>query len=219
MCWFTVCTPPMPALEHLPEEHIYRAYGIYLLSSQHRLIRRLKRSYAPAVHGNKAWRASFLLMDYLLHNPLRRGARVMEIGCGWGPGAVFCAHRFKARVTGLDMDKNVFPYLEVIAALNAVKVASLEASFSDLSGERLGREHALVGSDICFWDHMVRPLFDFAQRGIDNGVKRVVIADPGRPTFYKLADYCTRRDWRVTLKSWYATEPSRTTGEVLEIQP
>ena len=87
----------MPELEHLPEDHIYQAYGMYLLSSQHRLIRRLKRVYEPSIHGNKMWKASFLLMDYLLHNPVRRGVRVMELGCGWGPGAVFCAHRFRVQ--------------------------------------------------------------------------------------------------------------------------
>ena len=209
----------MPELEHLPEEHIYQAYGMYLLSSQHRLIRRLKRVYEPSIHGNKTWRASFLLMDYLLHNPVRRGMRVMELGCGWGPGAVFCARRFKARVTGLDMDKNVFPYMEVIAALNGVEVAPLEANFNNLSEDALAREQLLIGSDICFWDSMVQPLFELVRRGIGSGVKRIVFSDPGRPTFYELADLCAKQDWRTTLREWYAVEPTRTTGEVLEIRP
>ena len=118
----------MPELERIPEEHIYRAYGIYLLTSQHRLIRRLKRVYEPSIHGNKAWRASFLLMDYLLHNP--PGGRARH-GPGWrlgGAGGVFCARRFKARVTGVDLDSNVFPFLEVIAALNDVKVTPMRAT-------------------------------------------------------------------------------------------
>ena len=49
----------MPELERLPEEHIYRAYGVYLLTSQHRIIRRLKRVYEPSAHGNKAWWRAF----------------------------------------------------------------------------------------------------------------------------------------------------------------
>ena len=209
----------MPALERMPEEHIYQAYGIYLLTSQHRLVRRLKRAYEPSIHGNRAWRSSFLLMDYLLHNPPRRGARGMELGCGWGPGAVFCARRFKAKMTGLDLDKDVFPYLEVIAALNDVTVDPLQANFNSLTTERLGREYMLIGSDICFWDSMVKPLFEVVERAMAGGVKRVVIADPGRPTFYELADRCAKRDWRTTLKEWYAVEPSRTVGEVLEVRP
>ena len=210
---------PMPELERLPEEHIYQAYGIYLLTSQHRLIRRLKRVYEPSIHGNRAWKASFLLMDYLLHNPLRRGARVMELGCGWGPAAVFCARRFNAKVTGLDLDKDVFPFLEVLATLNDVCVTPQQANFNGLSGERLGKEYALIGSDICFWDSMVEPLFGVVGRAVDGGAKRIVIADPGRPTFYELADRCAKQDWRVTLREWYAVEPSRTTGEVLEVRP
>ena len=55
----------MPRIERLPEPNVYPAYGIYLLQSQHRLIRRLKRLYEPSVHGHKTWGASFLLMDYL----------------------------------------------------------------------------------------------------------------------------------------------------------
>ena len=209
----------MPALERMPEEHIYQAYSVYLLTSQHRLIRRLKRAYEPSIHGNRAWRSSFLLMDYLLHNPPRRGARGMELGCGWGPGAVFCARRFKAKMTGLDLDKNVFPYLEVIAALNDVTVDPLQANFNSLTAERLGREYMLIGSDICFWDSMVKPLFEVVERAMAGGVKRIVIADPGRPTFYELADRCAKREWRTTLKEWYAVEPSRTVGEVLEVRP
>ncbi len=209
----------MPQLERMPEEHVYQAYGIYLLASQHRLIRRLKRAYEPTIHGNRAWRASFLLMDYLLHNPLRQGARVMELGCGWGAAGVFCARRFKAKVTGLDLDKNVFPYLEVVAALNDVEVSPLEGNFNNLTTARLGEEHMLVGSDICFWDSLVKPLLALVERAVQAGVERVVIADPGRPTFYELADFCANREWRTTLKEWYAVEPSRSTGEVLEVRP
>ena len=209
----------MPQLERMPEEHVYQAYGIYLLTSQHRLIRRLKRAYEPAIHGNKAWRSSFLLMDYLLHNPPRRGARVMDLGCGWGPGAVFCAKRFKSKVTGLDLDKNVFPYLEVIAALNDVEISPMEANFNNLEATRLGEEYMLMGSDICFWDSMVKPLFELVERAVQGGVTRVVVADPGRPTFYELADRCAKQRWRTQLTEWYAVEPSRTTGEVLEVRP
>ena len=117
------------------------------------------------------------------------------------------------------MDKNVFPYMEVIAALNGVEVAPLEANFNNLSEDALAQEQLLIGSDICFWDSMVKPLFELLRRGIGSGVKRIVLSDPGRPTFYELADLCAKEDWRTTLREWYAVEPSRTTGEVLEIRP
>lgn len=209
----------MPSLERMPEAHIYQAYGIYLLGAQHRLIRRLKRVSEPTIHGNKAWKSSFLLMDYLLHAPPRRGARAMELGCGWGAAAVFCARHFKLRMTGVDLDRHVFPFLEVVAALNEVEVTPLKGDFGSLRTERLGAEYMLIGSDICFWDSLIQPLVGVVERAMAGGVRRVVIADPGRPTFYELADFCAKRGWRTTLQAWYATDPSRTTGEVLEVRP
>lgn len=211
----------MPRALQLPEPNIRQAYGISLLTSRHRFIRRLRRLYKPSVHGNKAWRASYLLMDYLLYRPPPPGARIMELGCGWGPAAVFCARHFGARVTGVDIDDDVFPYLEVTAALNHVEVEPLKADFATLDGDRLGREHLLIGADICFWDRMVRPMADLVARAMAAGVARIVIADPGRPTFYALAQRCARagrqRGWAVHLTSWYATEPTRSNGDVLEV--
>jgi predicted nicotinamide N-methyase len=207
----------MPRLERFPEPFVYSAYGIYLLQSQHRLVRSLRRVYEPSVHGHKTWQSSFLLMDYLLEHPIRRGSRVMEIGCGWGPASVFCAKRFGARVTGVDMDKDVFPYMEVLAALNDVEIATLQSRFEDLSVARLTGQRVLIGSDICFWTKLVRPLFNLVQRAFRAGVQRVIITDPGRPTFYELADLCATK-FDAQLKDWYAVEPSRVTGEVREVR-
>ena len=89
----------MPALEEMPEEHVYQAHGIYLLTSQHRVIRRLKRVFEPAIHGNKAWRASFLLMDYLLHHPPRMREDEQEFARLNAANLMFCedaARRLKA---------------------------------------------------------------------------------------------------------------------------
>lgn len=208
----------MPRVERMPEPHVYAAYGIYLLQSQHRLMRQLRRIYEPSVHGHKTWDSSFLLMDYLLEHPLRRGSRVMEIGCGWGPASVFCARRFGAKVTGVDIDKDVFPFLNVIAALNDVTIEPLVSRFEDLTTARLAKERVLVGSDICFWTKLVKPLYNLIQRAMRAGVKRVIIADPGRPTFYELAEKC-RAKYHVDLIEWYAVEPNRATGEILEVRP
>jgi predicted nicotinamide N-methyase len=207
----------MPRVEQFPEPHVYQAYGIYLLQTQHRLVRSLKSAFEPSVHGHKTWQSSFILMDYLLAHPLRRGTRVMEIGCGWGPASVFCAKRFGARVTGVDIDRDVFPYLEVLAALNDVEVETLQSRFEDLGASRLSGQRVLIGSDICFWTKLVRPLFNLVQRAFRAGVKRVVITDPGRPTFYELADLCASR-FDAELVEWYAVEPNRVSGEVLDVR-
>ncbi|HEY5678903.1 MAG TPA: methyltransferase [Pseudomonadales bacterium] len=208
----------MPKLEQLPEPNIYQAYGIYLLESKHRLIRRLKKAYQPSVHGHKTWKASFLLMDYLQHRPIAKKSRVMEIGCGWGPGSIFCAKRFKARVTAVDVDREVFPFLEVLAELNDVKLKPLVSRFEKLDADCLGRQDVLIGSDVCFWDNMVKPLSRLINKSLDSGVQRVILTDPGRPTFYEVCDLAAKRH-KVELNSWYATEPDYCSGEVVEIRP
>ena len=207
----------MPRIERLPEPHVYPAYGIYLLQSQHRLIRRLKRLYEPSVHGHKTWGSSFLLMDYLEHEPMRKKARVMEIGCGWGPAAIYCAKAFDAKVTGVDMDPDVFPFMEVLAALNDVDVESLVSKYEDLTAKQLTGQKLLIGSDICFWDKLVKPLSKLVTRALKSGVERVIIADPGRPTFYELADLCSKKH-DVSLQEWFAVQPNHFTGEILEIR-
>lgn len=208
----------MPKLERMPEDHIYQAYGIYLLRSQHRLIRRLKKRYRPSVHGHKTWNASFLLMDYLDHKPIAKGTKVLEIGCGWGPASVYCASRFKAKVTGLDIDREVFPFLDVLAELNGVKVKRLVSKFENLKTKQLAGFHTIVGSDVCFWDSMVKPLYQLVNRAMKAGTQRFIITDPGRPTFYELADMCSKK-FKVKLSEWYAVEPERFEGEIVEITP
>lgn len=206
----------MPKLELMPEEHMYRAYGVYVLKAEHDLIRRLKQTYKPSVHGHKTWRSSFLLMDYLTERPIPKGAKVMEIGCGWGQAAVFCASRFKAKVTGLDMDEDVFPFLELMADLNSVTVEPLKCKFQNLTAKQLGAHHTIVGSDICFWNNLVEPLQGLVARAFRGGTQRIVIADPGRTPFRKLVDICAGK-YKVSLTDWYAVEPDRYEGEVVEI--
>ena len=207
----------MPKLEAMPENHMYKAYGIYLLKSQHRVIRRLKKRYQPSVHGHRTWNSSFLLMDYLDARPIRKGARVLEIGCGWGAASVFCARRFNARATGLDIDRDVFPFMEVLAELNDVEVEPLGRKFENLTSSQLGGYHTIIGSDICFWDSLVKPLQRLVARAFRGGARRFVITDPGRPTFYEFVDLC-RNKYKVRLTEWYAVEPERFEGEVVEIR-
>ncbi|NJN52677.1 MAG: hypothetical protein HC809_13885 [Gammaproteobacteria bacterium] len=98
-----------------------------------------------------------------------------------------------------------------------MEIKTLQSSFEELTGKRLGQESVLIGSDICFWTKMVKPLYHLVQRAMRAGVKRVIIADPGRPTFYELAELC-RKKYHVELAEWYAVEPNRATGEVMEIR-
>ena len=208
----------MPRLERVPEPNIEYVYGIFLLNHKHKLIRALKKRYQPMVHGHKTWGSSFLVMDYLTHTGVKKGTRTLELGCGWGSLSVFCADRFTADVTAVDLDPAVFPYVEVFAEINDVKVDTRKADFTKLKSADLGQHGLIVGSDICFWDSLVAPLARLVNRAIKGGTERIVISDPGRPTFYEFCDTVAKRH-KVELQEWYAIEPERFEGEIVEIRP
>ena len=208
----------MPKLIRVPEAHVEYAYGIYLLSTKHRLIKALKKRYQPSIHGHKTWGSSFLLMDYLSHNGIQRGAKAAEIGSGWGGLSVFCAREFNAKMRAIDLDPHVFPFVDVLADLNNVNVKTQMADFTKLKGKELGGYSYLLGGDICFWDSLVDPLCRMVNRAMKSGVKRVVIADPGRPTFYEFCDRMVAKH-DAKLVEWYAIEPERFEGEVIDIRP
>ncbi|WP_250460955.1 class I SAM-dependent methyltransferase [Microbulbifer litoralis] len=152
-------------------------------------IRKLRREAGePALHGNKFWKSSCLMMDYLQRTPLEKGARVLDIGCGWGLGGIFCAKRFGARVTGLDADPSVFPFVHYHAGLNRVSVDTWRCRYEKVSRADLAGFDAVIGTDICFWDKLENPLYNLTRRALQAGVQRVVLADPGRPPFRSLAE-------------------------------
>ncbi len=206
----------MPEQLDIPDPNVYVAYGVYFLKVKHKFVQRLKKSHQPGAHGYRTWGTSFVLMDYLQHYPPGTRSRVMDVGCGWAPVGVFCARRFKASVIGADMDSQVAPYMDLLAALNDVNVVKLTAKFERITTKQLGDMDLVVGSDICFWDEMVNPLFNLIQRAMRGGVPRVVIADPGRAPFFKLAERCGEK-WKAELTPWYSLEPRRQNGDVLEI--
>ncbi len=169
-------------------DHI-KAFGIKVLNSRNKEIRRLRKDHPPAIHGTKCWKSSYLIMDYLRENglPKKKKCRVMEVGCGWGLASIFCAKEFGARITGTDADDNVFPYLDLHAAANSVKMERYTAKFQDLTVTELSEFDLILGADICFWNKLVKPLWKLVNNAMDAGVKQVIIADPGREPFEAVA--------------------------------
>ncbi|GAA0201891.1 hypothetical protein GCM10009123_06490 [Kangiella japonica] len=209
----------MPLLQELPEKNIFQAYGILLLQNNHRFVRKLKKHYTPSIHGHKTWNSSYLLMDYFLHNEiLGFKQNVLELGCGWGPASIFCAQHAAAKVTGVDRDDEVFPFLEVQAALNEVEVKTKQASFEKLSKKELSSYDILIGADVCFWDQLTQIHYNLINRAFKAGVKKVIIADPGREPFYALAEKCLSKYPDAELVDWYANEPEYFEGEILHIR-
>lgn len=174
------------------DKNLHLLHGIYLPKAQHKEIRRFKRLYEePSLHGTKVWRSSAVLMDYLLENPIRKRAKVLEIGCGWGGLSCFMAKQFDARVTAVDADGALAPYVEFVKSLNKVKkVEFVTKRFEKITKKDLQGVHTLIGSEICFWDEMTKPLFNLIKRARNAGVKNILIADPGRTPFLNLVDLC-----------------------------
>lgn len=193
------------------------AFGLQILKNSHPDIRRLKRETGDAsLHGNKFWKSTYVLMDYLSECPPDPGSRILELGCGWGLGGIFCAKEFDAQVIALDADDSVFPFLEHHAALNGVEVDTVQMRFEDITVEHLEQFDLIIGADICFWDSLVTPVRELIGRAIEAGVERVLLTDPGRPTFRAVAEhYAEQLD--AVYSDWDVPEPHNVWGLVLDV--
>ena len=173
--------------------HFVDYLGIRALRSRHPEIRRLKRKQqGHSAHGNKVWRSSFVLMDYLTTYPPKASSKILDVGCGWGLTGIFLAQQYRADVTGIDIDPSVEPFLQLQASINKCSVAFQAKGFESLTEDDLSAYDEIIAADICFWDEMVDPLFEFIGLALEAGVQRILIADPGRPPFWSLCDKCVK---------------------------
>jgi len=173
-------------------------------TSSHPAIRRVKRKDVhPSIHGNKLWKSSCLLMDYLHHNPPEHCKSVIDVGCGWGISGIWCAKTLGAEVCSVDADGEVFPYLNAVAELNGVTTTPLVSKFEQLTTKQLARYDMLIAADICFWDELAGPVGNMVNRAVKAGVKQILIADPERAPFFDMAERCVKRhcaeiiDWQT----------------------
>lgn len=208
-----------------------QAFGLRILTNSHKDIKRLRNATGtPNIHGNKFWKSSLLLMDYLTAFPpqyglqkgekpsRKRPVKVLEIGCGWGLASVFCAKEFNAQVTGLDADETVFPYMMHHAELNGVELNVWKCRYEKVRKVDLQEFDVVIGADICFWDEMVSPLYKLVQRAKQAGGVRVVITDPGRPTFTDMADKCVDK-LGAYFEAWSTPHPHNFSGWVMDMDP
>ncbi len=192
--------------------------GVKIYPPKHkRVLKLLANESAPEIHGDKVWYSSYFIMDYLDANPPKPKTRVLDIGCGWGALAIYCVKNFQAKVTGVDADKHVFPLLDLHAKLNNVNVSSKVSKYEDLKPEFLAKQQLIVGGDICFWDELVDPLHTLIKNALAAGVEKIVISDPGRSPFLKLARRC-RRLYKAKIKQVKITSPRRHDGYLLIIE-
>ncbi len=199
-------------------KHLRTTAGLLVLKNKHPLIKRLRKSWpSPAIHGDKIWSSSYLIMNYLDKHPIEEGSKVMEVGCGWGLLSIYCASKYKAKVTGVDADANVLPYLKVHSALNDVKVKTKKRYFHKVSKKMLAKQNMVLGGDICFWPKLVDPLYKMIKRSMKSGVDTVIIADPGRSPFLKLAKKCKKK-FNAKLIDTKINSPGKADGYLLVVK-
>lgn len=205
-------------IDKTDEKHSQTAFGVKILSSQHKKIRQLKRGEdTPSIHGNKFWGSSYLLMDFLQHNPPEKDYKILELGCGWGLAGIHCAKHYQSTVVAVDADSAVFPYLHLHAEHNGVEIDTWQQDFDNINRQHLEDIDMIIASDVCFWDDLSETLYQLIKRACAAGVSRIVIADPERPPFFALAERCME-EFCGELFEWKVDKPRRATGCILLIE-
>ncbi|MFT6101658.1 MAG: putative nicotinamide N-methyase [Granulosicoccus sp.] len=203
---------------HSLDIHSRDIFGIVVRKNSHKDIRRLKSEMGiTTIHGNKFWKSTILLIDYLQVSPPPTNKRILEIGCGWGIGGIYLAKYHNAIITSLDADDSVFPHLQYHADLNGVGVSTIQSRYEDITKKMLSEFDMVIASDVCFWDEMSQPLSDLIDRCYQAGVERVVMTDPGRQPFRDMAEHCAEK-YAAIYENWSVPHPYNISGLVLDIR-
>ena len=195
-----------------------RFRGAIMPTASHPAIRRLKRQgIEPSIHGNKLWKSSCLLIDYLKKNPPQHCNSVIDVGCGWGIGGIWCAKYLGADVTSMDADPDVFPFLHATAEVNGVRTRELVSRFEKLSTKQLSQYDMLIAADICFWDELVKPVTTMVNRAVKAGVKHILIADPERSPFFEIAERCADKHCAEVIE-WSTRGSIEASGAIMVLE-
>lgn len=212
-------TAPSAATD-TPAPGTMEAHGVIAVNSRHAGVRRLRRQgHIPTIHGTKVWRSSFALMEYFEDFPLPNKAKVVDVGCGWGILSIYLAKHFQANVLAVDADEAVGPYLDLQCELNNVSSVNFQHNtLQKLNSTHFNDVHTVIGSDICFWDELMRPLHAMIQRALNAGAEQIIIADPGRDPFWALTELCDK-NLNVEVLKQTTEEPYPTSKHLLIIEP
>jgi predicted nicotinamide N-methyase len=189
-----------------PGPYERQVFGIRVLRPSHPRLRELRRHHTPSYQGHKLWNATWLLLSYLEKHKPAQPVNIMEVGCGWGLASVYCARVCAATVTSVDLDPQVFPFLELNVEVNEVNIQHFSGGFDRVETAMLEKQEVVIGADICFRSSMVQPLFDLIARACRAGTRRIVLSDPGRMAFRNLASRCVD-ELGATQMSWQVEEP------------
>lgn len=204
------------------DKNMVRTRGLVLLKPGHKEIKRLKReALVPSIHGHKVWNSSFLIMDYLSRNKPPKRSKFMDLGCGWGLLGIQMKRKYQCKVTAVDADKDVFPYLDLHAELNGVSgIKTQRARFEKLRKKDLEGFHTIAGADICFWDELAPVLYKLIRKAIKAGVQRIIVADPGRSPFYQLVELCEAdKNMKAKVVEKSTEKPKVAVADLLVVTP
>ena len=193
------------------------AFGLRILKNNHPAIRKIRADGGPpSIHGNKFWKSTYLLMDYLKEYPPKKRVRILEIGCGWGLAGIFCVKEFNAKLTSLDADDTVFPYLLHHADINGVRATTWKCRYENIRKADLQNFDLIIAADVCFWDEMSKPLLNLVRRARQVGGVRVVMSDPGREPFRVMAEECMDA-FDADYVNWSVPHPHNASGLILNV--
>jgi len=116
----------------------------------------------------------------------------------------------------VDADPEVFPFLRLHAELNRVQIATMHKCFENLTSQDLEGIDLLIGADICFWDEMLKQVISMIDQALASRVRLILIADPGRSSFEKLADYCAA-NYGANTFNLAVRRPHPLSGRILRI--
>lgn len=167
-----------------------QAFGLRVPRASDTGLRALRAMHQPAHQGWRLWSATWLLLSYLQTCDLR-GARVVDVGCGWGLAGVYCATR-GATVISCDLDPEVLPIAQYHADCNEAIIQTQARGFDAVDDELLAGASWVIGADICFRGDLVDPLFQLLQRA-RRADAAVALADPGRAPMQTLAARCVQQ--------------------------
>jgi len=203
------------------DKKVVKTRSLLILKPGHKAIRKLKEAaHFPSIHGHKVWNSSFLVMDYLSRNKPPKRSTLMDLGCGWGLLGIYAAKKLGVKVIGIDADDDVFPYLDLHAQINGVDVPRKKRRFENLKKKDFEGVHTITGADICFWDQLAPVLFKMIKRALKAGVKRVIIADPGRDPFYQLVALCEEhKGFKVKVVEKTTLKPKAACADLLIVTP
>lgn len=191
------------------------SHGVRLLLSNHKDIKNLRKEPVPTDHGHKVWPTTWMLIDYLKKNHVVEGKRVLDMACGWGLPGIFCAKVCDSKVTWIDGDEKVYPFLKALASKNRVEPNFKCLDFNLVGHNILKNIDIIIASDICFCDTLIDPIRRLINRAKKSNVKEIYLSDPGRWPFEDLAELFIKKRYAELLE-WAITKPLKSQGRILK---